>query len=137
MIFRTCGGPYPFLGAFEKQKFAYMISRDSKAKLKITSPLESNASYTIFFALCALDTGFENPLFAVIEADYSTADEQVLEEDEAEFMTKKVLVYYELDLGLNNILRKYSVPLDITAHKLVPGNPMWSIVMRLCLTLSA
>jgi len=36
-----------------------------------------------------------------------------------------MLVFYEMDLGLNHVVRKYSTPVDNTAHMLiqVPGEP--------------
>lgn len=36
-----------------------------------------------------------------------------------------MLTFYEMDLGLNHVVRKYSIPIDNTAHMLiqVPGEP--------------
>ena len=36
-----------------------------------------------------------------------------------------MLVFYEMDLGLNHVVRKYSTPVENTAHMLipVPGEP--------------
>lgn len=36
-----------------------------------------------------------------------------------------MLVFYEMDLGLNHVVRKYSTPVDNSAHMLiqVPGEP--------------
>jgi splicing factor 3B subunit 3 len=36
-----------------------------------------------------------------------------------------MLIFYEMDLGLNHVVRKYSTPVDKTAHMLiqVPGEP--------------
>lgn len=48
----------------------------------------------------AHNTGFENPIFASIELDYSDADADVTGEAVEE--ASKELVYYELDLGLNH-----------------------------------
>lgn len=69
----------------------------------------------------ALDVGYANPVFAALEVDYGDSDQdptgQAFEEIE------KTLVYYELDLGLNHVVRKWSDPVDRTASILfqVPG----------------
>ena len=36
-----------------------------------------------------------------------------------------MLIFYEMDLGLNHVVRKYSTPVDNSAHMLiqVPGEP--------------
>lgn len=63
------------LGAVEKQKLVYILNRDSAAKLTISSPLEAHKSHTIVYHSVGVDVGFENPIFACIEIDYSDADE--------------------------------------------------------------
>lgn len=63
------------IGALEKQKFVYVLNRDAAANLTISSPLEAHKSHNICFALTALDCGFDNPIFAAIELDYSDADQ--------------------------------------------------------------
>lgn len=65
------------IGALEKQKFVYVLNRDSAANLTISSPLEAHKSHNICFALTALDCGFDNPIFAAIELDYSDADQVI------------------------------------------------------------
>jgi splicing factor 3B subunit 3 len=54
------------IGAIEKQKFVYILNRDSAARLTISSPLEAHKSYTLVYAMVGMDVGFENPLFATI-----------------------------------------------------------------------
>ena len=63
------------IGAIEKQKFAYILNRDSSARLTISSPLEAHKSHTITFHMVGVDVGFENPLFAALEVDYSEVEE--------------------------------------------------------------
>jgi hypothetical protein len=63
------------IGAVEKQKFVYVLNRDSAANLTISSPLEAHKSHNIVFSMCALDCGFDNPIFAAIELDYADADQ--------------------------------------------------------------
>ncbi|KAJ5733568.1 Pre-mRNA-splicing factor rse1 [Penicillium malachiteum] len=109
------------IASVEKNKLVYVLNRNSQAELTISSPLEAHKPQTLVFAMTALDVGYENPVFAALEVDYSEADQdptgQAYEEIE------KILVYYELDLGLNHVVRKWSDPVDRTANMLfqVPG----------------
>jgi hypothetical protein len=63
------------IAALEKQKFVYVLSRDAAANLTISSPLEAHKSHNITFSVTALDCGFDNPIFAAIELDYSDTDQ--------------------------------------------------------------
>ena len=105
----------------EKNKLVYILNRNSQAELTISSPLEAHKAQTLVYALVALDVGFANPVFATLEVDYGDSDQdptgQAYEEIE------KTLVYYELDLGLNHVVRKWADPVDRTATILfqVPG----------------
>lgn len=82
------------VAAIEKQKFVYVLNRDSANKLTISSPLEAHKSRHIVYSLAALDNGFDNPLFAAIELDYSDADLDPTGEAASE--AQKHLVFYEL-----------------------------------------
>eukprot|EP00775_Hariotina_reticulata_P013008 gene13008-13137_t len=106
------------IGAIEKQKFVYVLNRDSAANLTISSPLEAHKSHNIVFHICALDCGFDNPIFAAIELDYADADQDP--SGEAAAAAQKHLTYYELDLGLNHVVRKWSDPVDNGANLLIP-----------------
>ena len=106
------------LGAVEKNKLVYVMNRDNEANLTISSPLEANKSHTIVFHMCALDCGLDNPIFAAIELDYGDADADPSGEAVAE--AQKHLTYYELDLGLNHVVRKWSEPIDNGANHLIP-----------------
>ena len=109
------------IASVEKNKLVYVLNRNAQAELTISSPLEAHKPQTLVFALVGLDVGYENPVFAVLEVDYTESDQdptgQAFEELE------KLLVYYELDLGLNHVVRKWSDPVDRTATMLlqVPG----------------
>ncbi|KAL7746725.1 pre-mRNA-splicing factor rse1 [Sorochytrium milnesiophthora] len=109
------------IGAVEKQKMVYVLNRDSAARLTISSPLEAHRSHTIASQMIGVDVGFENPIFACLEMDYGEADQdptgQALQD------TSKMLAYYELDLGLNHVIRKWADPVPMSAHLLiqVPG----------------
>jgi splicing factor 3B subunit 3 len=109
------------IGAVEKQKLVYILNRDSQARLTISSPLEAHKSNTFVFHMIGVDVGFDNPMFACLEVDYEDADgDHAAEGDQIPAMT---LTFYELDLGLNHVVRKYSEPLDEHANMLiaVPG----------------
>ncbi|KAL6126564.1 hypothetical protein ACLB2K_074611 [Fragaria x ananassa] len=103
------------VGACEKQKLVYVLNRDVANRLTISSPLEAHKSHTIVFSICGVDCGFDNPVFAAIEVDYSDVD--------SSGNARKCLTYYELDLGLNNVCRKWSDEVDNGANLLVavPG----------------
>jgi splicing factor 3B subunit 3 len=95
------------LGAVEKSKLVYILNRDADKRLTISSPLEAHKSHTVCVAAAGLDVGYENPAFAVLEADY--------EGDRA-----RVLTQYVLDMGLNHIVRRSSHPVNPLAHRLCP-----------------
>ena len=105
----------------EKNKLVYVLNRNAQAELTISSPLEAHKPQTLVFAMVALDVGYENPIFAALEVDFTECDQDSTGQafDELE----KTLVYYELDLGLNHVVRKWSDPVDRTASMLfqVPG----------------
>ncbi|KAI8321068.1 splicing factor 3b, subunit 3 [Martensiomyces pterosporus] len=110
------------IAGIERSKLVYIISRDSDASLLMGSPLEANKAQTFCFDAVGVDVGYENPVFATIETSYADIDGdptgQALEKAE------KLLVYYELELGLNHVVRKWSTPISKTANKLIalPGS---------------
>ena len=66
--------------------------------------MEAHKSHNLVFDICGIDVGYENPLFAVLEADYGDIDQ-----NDAPIHTgaiEKFLIYYEMDLGLNHVIRK-------------------------------
>ena len=68
-------GRATMIGACEKQKLVYILNRDNAANLTISSPLEAHKSHTIVFSIVGTDVGFDNPVFAAIELDYSEVDQ--------------------------------------------------------------
>eukprot|EP00730_Choanoeca_flexa_P003436 TRINITY_DN11412_c0_g1_i1.p1 TRINITY_DN11412_c0_g1~~TRINITY_DN11412_c0_g1_i1.p1 ORF type:complete len:1210 (+),score=373.66 TRINITY_DN11412_c0_g1_i1:24-3653(+) len=109
------------IGAFEKQKLVYILNRDAAARLTISSPLEAHKSHTMVQDIVGVDVGFENPLFACLEIDYEDVDEDTTP-DTVESLTQ-TLTFYELDLGLNHVVRKESLELGQRgefANKLIP-----------------
>jgi len=111
------------IGAVEKQKLVYIQNRDSSARLTISSPLEAHKSHTIVFSITGVDVGFENPIFAAIELDYSDSDHDST--GVAAANAQKHLTFYELDLGLNHVVRKWSEPIDKGASKLLAGTHLF------------
>ncbi|PIA27981.1 hypothetical protein AQUCO_07400081v1 [Aquilegia coerulea] len=103
------------------QKLVYVLNRDSTARLTISSPLEAHKSHTIVYSIAGVDCGFDNPIFASIELDYLEADQDSTGQSANE--AQKHLTFYELDLGLNHVSRKWSEPIDNGANMLVivPG----------------
>ncbi len=99
------------VAAVERQKFVYVLGRDDANALGLSSPLDAHKSATATHALVALDVGFDNPVFAALERSYESG-------------SKKCLVYYELDLGLNHVVRKLAAPVSDDAFVLlaVPGD---------------
>ncbi|XP_048747957.1 splicing factor 3B subunit 3-like [Ostrea edulis] len=109
------------IGAVEKQKLVYILNRDASARLTISSPLEAHKANTLVYHMVGVDVGFENPTFACLEIDYEEADMD--HTGEGAKNTQQLLTYYELDLGLNHVVRKYSESLEEHANFLisVPG----------------
>ena len=113
------------VAAAEKQKLVYVLNRDARNRLTISSPLEAHKSRVVVYGVCGVDVGYENPQFAALECDYT----DVHSSDSAAAAAvpgarpHKVLTYYELDLGLNSVTRKYSDPVDPAASCIatVPG----------------
>ncbi|KAL1837554.1 hypothetical protein VTJ49DRAFT_3657 [Mycothermus thermophilus] len=109
------------IASIEKNKLVYVLNRNAQAELTISSPLEAHKPGVLVLSLVALDVGYANPVFAALELDYSEADQdptgEAAKEPEAQ------LVYYELDLGLNHVVRKWSDTVDPTSTLLfqVPG----------------
>lgn len=109
------------IGAVEKQKLVYVMNRDASNRLTISSPLEAHRSHAIHFSIVGLDVGFENPTFASLELDYADADSDP--SGQAAVEAVKTVVFYELDLGLNHVTRRWSEPVVRSANMLVavPG----------------
>ncbi|KIY53064.1 hypothetical protein FISHEDRAFT_63486 [Fistulina hepatica ATCC 64428] len=114
------------IAAMEKSKLVYILNRDAAANLTISSPLEAHKASSIIHSIVGVDVGFENPMFAALEVDYSESDQDPT--GQAFNNTEKMLTYYELDLGLNHVVRKWSEPTDPRANLLVqvPGGQLAS-----------
>ncbi|KAI1609413.1 pre-mRNA-splicing factor rse1 [Exophiala viscosa] len=109
------------IASVEKNKLVYVLNRNAQAELTISSPLEAHKPQTLVFDCVALDVGYENPIFAALEVDYTEVDQDP--SGQAYDEVEKLLVFYELDLGLNHVVRKWAEPVARNATKLlqVPG----------------
>ena len=58
-------------------------------------------------------------MFACLELDYEEVD--IDHTGEAAQAAQQTLTFYELDLGLNHVVRKYSEPLEEFANLLISG----------------
>ncbi|KAI0008531.1 CPSF A subunit region-domain-containing protein [Xylariaceae sp. FL0662B] len=107
------------VASVEKNKFIYVLNRNVQAELTISSPLEAHRYGTLVLSMIALDVGYSNPVFAALETDYSELDQ----DPSGQAYPDVELVYYELDLGLNHVVRKWSEPVDPTSSLLfqIPG----------------
>ena len=97
----------------------YVLNRDSKNNVTISSPLEAHKSQTIVLTTEGLDVGYDNPIFACLELNYAEADEDPT--GEAAAHAEKFLTYYQLDLGLNHVIRKWSEATERSANLLTRG----------------
>ncbi|KIW54756.1 pre-mRNA-splicing factor rse1 [Exophiala xenobiotica] len=109
------------IASVEKNKLVYVLNRNAQAELTISSPLEAHKPQTLVFDCIALDVGYENPIFAALEVDYTEVDQDP--SGQAFQEVEKLLVFYELDLGLNHVVRRWAEPVARDASKLfqVPG----------------
>jgi splicing factor 3B subunit 3 len=109
------------LASTEKNKVVYMLNRHADGNILISSPHEANQWGSLCFAMCALDTGWEPPIFATLEVEYTEAESDP--SGEAYEKREKQLVYYTVDMGLNHVVKTWSEPVDYTANMIfgVPG----------------
>ncbi|KAF2860189.1 hypothetical protein K470DRAFT_258155 [Piedraia hortae CBS 480.64] len=105
----------------EKNKVVFISQRTSTGEIELSSPHEANQWASLCFATCALDVGWDAPVFAALEVDYSDAE---ADPTGAMYQAReKQLVYYTVDLGLNHVVRSWSDKVDYSANMLfaVPG----------------
>lgn len=104
------------IAAVERNKLVYKVESKSE-KLHLSSPLEAVARNTLTLAVCAMDVGFENPLFAAIEVDYTDyeLDENLFDANNSELQ----LNYYELDQSLNYVTRAKPKSIPSSASSII------------------
>ncbi|CAK7893910.1 pre-mRNA-splicing factor Rse1p [[Candida] anglica] len=112
------------ISALERNKLCYTIKQaaasDSNAsEIELLSPLESISKKILTLDMVALDTGYDNPVFAAIECDYSEYSTGSAQYDPES--SPLLLQYYELDQALNHVVkRKSKLPLPASASKIIP-----------------
>lgn len=74
--------------------------QDADANLTISSPLEAHKPRAIIHSIIGVDVGFENPLFAALEVDYTESDQDSTGAafDSAEKVTSKILTVATLTI---------------------------------------
>ena len=113
------------VSATEKRKLVYVLNRDAAGQPTIASPLEAHRARTLVYDTVGLDNGHGNPVFAVLELQYpdpsdyyeQQAAEDIMGDDNNDTIPPPVkqLAYYELDLGLNHVSRRWAVATHRTA----------------------
>ena len=106
------------VAAVEKQKFVYILKSGHANNLTIASSLESHKPRTIVVDICGRDVGLAPPVCACLEVEYG--DAEIASSAVVTGSYQKLLVFYEVDLGLNQALRKVVQSTDNTASALVP-----------------
>ena len=103
------------VSALERTKIVYTIVNDPNFpnRFSLSSPIEGNRNGVITYEFKSMDVGYENPIFAAIEADYNDESSKGI----------KSLNYYEFDMGLNNIMLLDSQKVDYSSNHIVavPG----------------
>lgn len=111
------------VSAVEKRKLVYVLNH-REGKFTLASPLEAHRSRTICWATVGVDNGYDNPLFACLEVQYPDFDDTDITMDGSGGTNQdrtttpppvKHLAYYELDLGLNHVSRKWAIQVPSTA----------------------
>jgi len=105
----------------EKNKIVYILNRNQEQQITISSPQEVNQPQTLTFDLCAVDTNFQNPVFAALEVSYTDIDQDP--SDASYDDREKLLVYYRVDLGLNHVVREWAEAVDYSSNMIIacPG----------------
>ena len=103
--------------ALQGTKYVYVLSRKGE-DLAISSPVDASLDGNIVLDLAGLDNGYHNPLWGALEAQLLGLDGGggVVPGGEPDIG----LVFYELDLGLNHIIRHDPIPVHKSSHRLIP-----------------
>ncbi|KAG7341712.1 mono-functional DNA-alkylating methyl methanesulfonate [Nitzschia inconspicua] len=110
------------VSAVEKRKLVFVINSNTTTTaaapapaVTLASPLEAHRARTICIATVGVDNGYDNPLFACLEIQYPDEYESAADGATTSQRPHKQLAYYELDLGLNHVSRKWAVTVPSTA----------------------
>eukprot|EP00533_Pseudo-nitzschia_delicatissima_P009674 CAMPEP_0116084824 /NCGR_PEP_ID=MMETSP0327-20121206/4002_1 /TAXON_ID=44447 /ORGANISM="Pseudo-nitzschia delicatissima, Strain B596" /LENGTH=1372 /DNA_ID=CAMNT_0003575783 /DNA_START=234 /DNA_END=4352 /DNA_ORIENTATION=- len=112
------------VSATEKRKLVYVLNQNQSgesnaSKIALASPLEAHRTRTLCLATIGVDNGYDNPIFACLEVQYVDTEDLTASSKPP----PKQLAYYELDLGLNHVSRKWAVDVDSSSYCLaaLPG----------------
>jgi splicing factor 3B subunit 3 len=130
------------VSATEKRKLVYVLNQNqgsdaeknsnnngsnNRASIALASPLEAHRTRTLCLATVGVDNGYDNPLFACLEVQYVDPEDAHTQTTKngsgSNKPPNKQLAYYELDLGLNHVSRKWAVDVDSSSYCLaaLPG----------------
>lgn len=103
------------ISAIEKRKLVYVLNRDASGAPTIASPLEAHRSRTIVIETVGIDNGYDNPIFASLEFQYPDDEDTIALTKANDGVMgvndiQKEIAYYELDLALNHVSRKWAAP---------------------------
>lgn len=115
------------IGAIERSKFVYQFTKTTQSEeVKISSPLEANKSSSVCLDMVALDVDFDSPVFATLEYSYeyfdinNTKESKIMMDKETiETKCPLHLILWNLDVGLNHVMRKCALSVPETSHKLM------------------
>ncbi|KAA6371683.1 MAG: putative Splicing factor 3B subunit 3, partial [Streblomastix strix] len=105
------------IAAIERQKLVYILNINNEEKLIISSPLVANNNNSLVYSVVALDVELRNPMFACLEVSYGDPDRNG--EVGYEPVIEKHVVFYEVDLGLNNVVKCRSERVDPTSNLII------------------
>lgn len=108
------------ISSIEKRKLVYVLNRDATGQPTIASPLEAHRSRTIVLDTVGIDNGYDNPIFASLEFQYPDEEDLLDGMISPESSPVKEIAYYELDLGLNHVSRRWAKPTHPSACCIVP-----------------
>lgn len=108
------------IAALEKTKYVFCFNTDNETKqISISSPIEASTNNTVTFDLISIENGYNNPIFAALETklDYSDENNTIYTGK-----LNKIVTIYEMDIGLNQVVKRFSFETDASATKLIPIN---------------
>lgn len=118
------------LSAIERSKTVFLTQvKEKDGAFTLSSPLEANHMYTICYDLVDIDVEYDNPSFVALEAEYGDIDDK--NSTVSTGVIIKQLLFYQVDLGLNHVVKANSVEVDPTSNMLLdfPGPNNTSVVM--------
>lgn len=103
------------ISAIEKRKLVYVLNRDASGRPTMASPLEAHRSRTIVLDTIGVDNGYDNPIFASLEYQYPDEEDLLDGMSSTDAGVQKEIAYYELDLGLNHVSRRWATSVHSSA----------------------